>query len=89
MRGRSLTDALQRANQPGLQRIIDLARGGHVIWRRGKTVLDIERDYRYTENVVLPFSKDGSTVDHIMIVVEFLDQPCREELATEPGRIGL
>ena len=86
MRGRSLTDALQRANSAGLQRVIDLAVGGHVMWRRGKTVLDITKDYHYTENVILPFAEDGSTVDHVMIVVEFLDQPCREELATEAGR---
>jgi hypothetical protein len=72
----------------GLQRIIDLAVGGHVIWRRGRTVLDITKDYHYTENMILPFAEDGSTVDHVMIVVEFLDQPCREELASEPGRIG-
>jgi hypothetical protein len=85
MRGRSLADALQRANATGLQRIIDLALAGHVIWRRGKTVLDITKDYHHTENVILPFAEDGSTVDHVMIVVEFLDQPCREELASEPG----
>jgi hypothetical protein len=69
-----------------MDRILQLVASGNVAWRRGPSMSNALRRYRYSEVVMLPFSSDGVVVDHAIWVVEVHQGPRRDEFLYEPGR---
>lgn len=71
--------------------LTDVVQTKRLSWRRGKSLIQYEKNYRVLERLYLPLAADGKTVDMVLAITVFpvTKQPACEAAIKSPGHIDI
>ena len=71
--------------------LTDVVETKRLSWRRGKSLIQYEKNYRVLERLYLPLAADGKTVDMVLAITVFpvTKQPACETAIKSPGHIDI